>query len=389
MSEIVVAPDTTATKLIKIYEMDLMQADKDNFKKTQINGFRKLSEDEVRKLQMEICDSGKLAYLLMKSEGNRPFDLKMWCIRNPTDCGQIVDEDGQQVTLIDEIKIEQLNKLATFSGGDNEKTAKLDAQLKIITGEDGNPIVKYGDKPMIIYDDIAKEASLKIKVFDKILNESQAAEKALEKKTNQLKEINEALSLAENEEDKQQLKSMIDVITIGTAILFEDVFSKYLIDKILECDKKMAWEDMSTAGQFEESYRFKELSFITMIKSSKSKFSITIKNKIKSRKSNCENATDKFLCEQALEEGLDNLTNPKYKTAENLEEEGKIDAKNKKEEGKIKLEQKKRALTNPTTDTDQSAQSEQNEPVPNNTVFEKIIDTQQTEADKVKDNFPM
>jgi len=46
-------------------------------------------------------------------------------------------------------------------------------------------------------------------------------------------------------------------------------------------------------------------------------------------------------------------------------------------------------LTNPTTDTDQSAQSEQNEPVPNNTVFEKIIDTQQTEADKVKDNFPM
>lgn len=78
----------------------------------------------------------------MKSEGNRPFDLKVWCVRNPQDCGYIVDEDGDQVTLVDEIKIEVLNKLATFSGGDTEKVAKLDAQLKIITGDDGNPVVK-------------------------------------------------------------------------------------------------------------------------------------------------------------------------------------------------------------------------------------------------------
>jgi len=54
------------------------------------------------------------------------------------------------VTLIDEIKIDILNKLATFGGGDSEKTAKLDPELKIITGEDGNPVVKYGDKPMVI-----------------------------------------------------------------------------------------------------------------------------------------------------------------------------------------------------------------------------------------------
>lgn len=79
---------------------------------------------------------------------------------------------------------------------------------------------------MVIYDDIAKLAALKTKVFDKCLNESKAAEKALEKKTNELKEITEALSLAENEEDKHELKSLIGIITIGTAILFEDVFSK-------------------------------------------------------------------------------------------------------------------------------------------------------------------
>jgi len=58
------------------------------------------------------------------------------------------------------------------------------------------------------------------------LNESQAAEKALEKKTNELKEINEALSLAENEEDKQQLNSMIFVIMHETGMLFTDVLSK-------------------------------------------------------------------------------------------------------------------------------------------------------------------
>lgn len=32
----------------------------------------------------------------------------------------------------------------------------------------------------------------------------------------------------------------------------------------------------------------------------------------------CENATNKFLCEQELESGLDNLTNPNYKTTEDL-----------------------------------------------------------------------
>lgn len=50
MSSIVVAADTTAMKLIKIYEADLMQDDKDNFKKAEINAFKKLGEEEVRQM---------------------------------------------------------------------------------------------------------------------------------------------------------------------------------------------------------------------------------------------------------------------------------------------------------------------------------------------------
>jgi len=54
-----------------------MQDDKVNFKKSEIKGFKKLSEDEVRIVYQSLVDSRKLAYILMNSEGNKPLNLKV------------------------------------------------------------------------------------------------------------------------------------------------------------------------------------------------------------------------------------------------------------------------------------------------------------------------
>jgi len=54
------------------------------------------------------------------------------------------------------------------------------------------------------------------------------------------------------------------------------------------------------------------LSFInSKIKSKKSTLTLRSKFKVKIKEGKCDNATDKFLCEQDLEKALDNLTNPK------------------------------------------------------------------------------
>jgi hypothetical protein len=150
--------------------------------------------------------------------------------------------------LVEEIKIEQLNKLMTLTGADNEREAKEDAKVKVIKDESGAHVVMYGDKKMLMYDDIAKESPLKIKVFDRCLNEKEAEEKKMENLTQQLNDINSAVNLAENPEDINNLNDLLGTIKKELSLTFYEILTKYLADAILDCDKKLTYDDMNSAG---------------------------------------------------------------------------------------------------------------------------------------------
>jgi len=97
-----------------------------------------------------MSSQGKLGYILLNSEGNKTLKLKIYCIRHPEDCGFVIDPEGTEVSLVDEINVDQLHKLATIEGTEKEKVGKFDVKLKIIQDDDGTFKVKYEDKDMIV-----------------------------------------------------------------------------------------------------------------------------------------------------------------------------------------------------------------------------------------------
>lgn len=76
-------------------------------------------------------------------------------------------------------------------------------------------------------------------MFDRALNEKEAEEKKLEKLTQQLKDLDAAISMAENPVDITNLDGMLEAIKQELFKTINEIVYVYFIDMILDCYKKM------------------------------------------------------------------------------------------------------------------------------------------------------
>jgi len=100
-------------------------------------------------------------------------------------------------------------------------------------------------------------------------------------------------------------------------------------------------------------------------------------------KPRCLNAANPALCDAELEGGLDNLTNPVFKTTQELEVTAKTNKNGENTDAIVKLkEMKKNIMDNSTEDN-----KDVNPPiVDENTVYSPIIDPELVEVEKLRDN---
>jgi len=107
---------------------------------------------------------------------------------------------------------------------------------------------------------------------------------------------------------------------------------------------------------------------------------LQIKTRISSsNKPQCQSAANPSLCEAELEGGLDNLTNPVFKTTQQLEET--TDKGNTNKTKKLRI-MKNKIMGNSIEDN-----KDDNPPiVDENTVYSPISDPELEEVEKMKDN---